>query len=127
VNPFTDSLLKQLHDEELTAFVRQWDALEALVVRVYKGGAASAQDEAEHATLRPWLLQHTPQWQGRLNPYWPQTRSAGAPTREDPFATLLAAAHARDFVQNWAAMQTLPAARESLNRLLLDVINPLTR
>jgi hypothetical protein len=38
----------------------------------------------------------------------------------DPFANLLEPAQASDFVDNWTAMQTLPAARESLNMLLLD-------
>jgi hypothetical protein len=43
--------------------------------------------------------------------------------REDPFARLLAAGAARDFAGNWAAMQTLPAAREALNRWLMDLID----
>lgn len=40
MNPFTQSLLKQISDSKLASFVTYWDALEALVVRVYKSNAA---------------------------------------------------------------------------------------
>ena len=122
MNPFTQSLLKQISDRKLVAFVTRWDALEALVVRVYKGDAATAQDEAEHARLRGALLQDYPRWQATLSEYWPQTRAAGKPTQADPFAFLLSVPRAGDFVDHWAAMQTLPAAREALNRMLVEKI-----
>jgi hypothetical protein len=32
----------------------------------------------------------------------------------------MVASRARDFVGNWPAMQALPAAREALNRLLME-------
>jgi hypothetical protein len=34
---------------------------------------------------------------------------------------LLVYVRASDFVDNWPAMQTLPASRESINMLLIDV------
>ena len=122
MNPFTQSLLKQVKDRALVEFVTQWDALEALVIRVYKGGAAAAPDEAEHTRLRTRLRQSYPRWQQALGQYWPRTRAAGQPVQMDPFAHLLAVAHAADFVDNWTAMQTLPAAREALNMLLVDAL-----
>ena len=123
MNPFTQSLLKQISDKKLVSFVTHWDALEALVVRVYKGNAATPQDAAEHARLRQVLLHDYPAWQAALSAYWPQTRAAGRPTQADPFAFLLAIPHASDFVDHWTAMQTLPAAREALNRMLVERIS----
>ena len=121
MNPFTQSLLRQVKDRRLVEFVTHWDELEALVVRVYKSADASALDVSEHARIRAWLRQHYPQWAAKLSLYWPRTRAGGEPLAEDPFMRLLAPAHAAAFVDNWAAMQTLPAAREVLNMLLVDI------
>ena len=124
MNPFSQSLLKQVKDRRLAEFVSYWDALEALVVRVYKAASATAEDERAYTGVRCWLQQHYPQWQEQLRPYWPRTRAGGELLQEDPFMRLLAAEHAAGLVDNWAAMQMLPAARESLNMLLVDVIDP---
>ena len=121
MNPFTKSLLVQVKERELVAFVTQWDALEAIVVRTYKAAVASAQDAAEYAQARAWLLAHYPKLQTALASYWPRTRAGGQPVTADPFTKLLEPAHGSDFVDNWGAMQILPAARESLIMLLLDV------
>ena len=123
MNPFTQSLLKQVKDRQLVEFVTRWDAVEALVVRVYKGAAASPEDEAQYQRSRAWLLGRYPTWRTALGRYWPLTKAAGEPTRVDPFASLLAVTRASDFVENWSAMQTLPAARESINILLVDLLN----
>jgi hypothetical protein len=40
----------------------------------------------------------------------------------DPFLAILAAKDASDFAGDWGALQTLPAAREALNKLLLSII-----
>ena len=119
MNPFTQSLTRALADPALDAFVTRWDALEALVVRVYRGGAASPADEAEWVTLRPALVSAYPVWSSALAPHWPQTRAGGQPVTADPFVRLMAFARAADIVGDWAAMQTLPAAREALNRMLV--------
>jgi len=120
VNPFTASLLARIPDPPLAAFVEAWDALEALIARVYRAGAATAGDETEHRRLRAWLAVHYPERRDALAAYWPLARIGRQPARADPFAALLAAESAAGFVDNWAAMQTLPAAREALNRLLVD-------
>jgi hypothetical protein len=120
MNPFTASLLARIQDPPLARFVSAWDALEALVARVYRGGAATDADEAEHRRLRAWLAARYPEWRGALAAWWPLTRVGREPTRADPFAAILTIESAAGFVDNWAAMQTLPAAREALNRLLID-------
>jgi hypothetical protein len=120
MNPFTQSLLRRLHNHRLKQFVERWDALEALVVRVYKRGAADSSDEAEYGRIRAWLLRTYPGWQPVLEPYWRKTSVAGEPAAEDPFSSLLAVREAVGFAANWRAMQTLPAAREALNEYLVD-------
>ena len=122
MNPFTQSLLDHIRDRRIEAFVVLWDALEDLVVRVYRGEAATAQDEAEYRHLRRRLQREVANWEPRLRPHWQRTHIGGQPTREDPFLSLLRAPRAADFVDNWAAMQTLPAAREALNHLLMEII-----
>lgn len=120
MNPFTRSLIGCVKDQALIDFVQHWDELEALVVRIYRAGSALPEDEAAHAELRRWLLEVWPRFEPRLRAYWPRTRVGREPAREDPLARLLTIERAADLVGNWAAMQTLPAARETLNLLLAD-------
>jgi hypothetical protein len=118
MNPFTHFLRRRLRQPSLDEFVERWDRLERLVISVYKDKAATAEDEAIYAEIRPWLQQHYPQWRTQLQTYWPQALIGGQPAREDPFLFLLQAEEAADYVDNWLAMQTLPAAREALNQLV---------
>jgi hypothetical protein len=122
-NPVTHSLIQQLNDPRLAEFVTHWDALEALVIRVFRGKAATPEDEAQYRPVWTWLREAYAQRQRTLRPYWSQVKVAGEIATEDPFAHLLAAGAARDFVGNWAAMQTLPAVREALNCWLMDLID----
>jgi hypothetical protein len=126
VNPFTRFLLRRLGrladqppEDGLQAFVERWDALEALVIRVFKAKSAGQADLAEHAQLRGWLVEHYPHWQAALAVYWPGKRAGGQPLESDPFAWLLAIERAEGFIMNWRAMQTLPAAREALNEYVM--------
>lgn len=121
MNIVTRTLAKKVKDRRLKEWIAHWDALEALVIRVYKGKAATAENEAEWGRLRSWLLQAYPRWEAALRPHWQKALLAGEPAGEDPFCRLMAFAQAREFVDNWAAMQTLPAAREALNRLLIEM------
>lgn len=120
MNPFTRFLSRGLRDEALAAFIERWDALEGLVIRVYRGQAAEAEDEAEYRALRGWLERQYPRWQAALRPYWRQAQVAGKAAERDPFSRLLEARTAADFVGDWEAMQHLPAAREALNQLVLN-------
>jgi hypothetical protein len=120
MNPFTKFLRQWTQDDEkLDLFIAHCDALEALVIRVYKRAEASAADEAEYLALRRWLRAHYGSWQEVLRPLWQEAQVGGERAREDPFVKLIAAESAAAFVDNWNAMQNLPAAREALNQLLL--------
>ncbi len=123
MNPVTQALAKRLKDEHLRAFIAHWDALEVLVIRVFRAKRAAPEDEAEYRRLRGWLQANYPRWEEALRPHWQQAMMAGAVAREDPFARVMAASRARDFVGNWSAMQALPAAREAINRLLLELLD----
>ncbi len=119
MNPFTKSLAAKLGASKLQDFIAHWDALEQLVIRVFRGKAATEADEAEYSQLRTWLQAHYADWQVALQPHWQQAKVAGQLATEDPFAKLFAPAHAADFLDNWPALQALPAAREGLNRLVI--------
>ncbi len=119
-NPFTKSIAAALRSRSISTFVRDWDALEALVIRVYRARAATSADAAEYATLNTQLIPLHSGLAAKLGPLWQAAMMGGAPTAEDPFALLLAAANAEAFVGNWRAMQALAASREALNRLILE-------
>jgi hypothetical protein len=123
LNPVTRSLLRQLSDPQLSEFVVRWDALEALVIRVFRGQVVTSEDEAEHNRVRTWLAQAYPRWQKALQPHWQQATIAGRAVSKDPFAYLLDIEQARYFAGDWSAMQTLPAAREALNHYLVDLLH----
>ncbi len=120
MNPFTKSIAAHLRSRRLRAFIQRWDALEALVVRVYRNAAATEEDDMEFVRLRHWLRRNYPGWQHRLEPHWRTASRGGQPSQDDPFLFLLAPEHAADFCDSWAHMQALPAAREALNRLILE-------
>jgi hypothetical protein len=123
MNPFTRFLRSRLRGEPpgLRAFIEHWDALESLVINTYRAGVADAETERVYAELRAWLAEHYADWAPRLAPFWPKTLEAGAPPPADPFHRLFAPPSAAAFVGNRAAMQTLPAAREALNRYILTL------
>ena len=121
MNLFTRFLRQWLRDPDLQQLLEHWDALEALVIRVYKGGAASAADEAEYQALRGWMQANYPAWRERLRVYWRQAQVGGKPATTDPFLRLTEPPTAASFVGDWQAMQHLPAAREALNQLVLHL------
>src|SRR5687767_2796943 len=121
-NPFTESLIRQIKNDSIVRFVSYWDRLEALVIRVYKGKDATADDEREWSQIRVWLQKEVPGMKDVLYPFWQGATIGGEPAREDPFERLINFGQARDFIGNWAAMQTLPAARQALNQWLVDLI-----
>jgi len=122
MNPFTRSLLRRLNDRRLKRFVENWDQLEALVIRIYKSGQASPEDEAALQDTLAWLNRHYPGWRSALDEYWHGLQAGGRPLQNDPFDTLLSIQTADDILENWTAMQILPAAREALNQYLIDRI-----
>jgi len=107
-------------DAALREWITHWDTLEALVVRVYRGGTATSSDEQIYTQTRAWLSQHLPSWQAQLQPHWHGRLIGGVPATSDPFAKLILPQHASEFVGDRTMMQTLPAAREALNLFILS-------
>jgi hypothetical protein len=118
VNPFTRYLLNQTGRPEAQVFVQAWDAVEALIIRVYRARSATPGDEPEWRELRLRLRREYPRWRPRLTPFWQGASPGGTRMSRDPFEWLLKHGRAGDFVDNWTAMQTLPAARQALNTWL---------
>ena len=119
MNIFTRFLAQWSSDRPLHAFIEQWDALEALVVRTYRTGQVSPEDEALYARARPALLSMYDRWVVDLRPFWQNSRVGGKLEHADPFIFLIQHERAADFIDNWPAMQHLPAAREALNGLIV--------
>lgn len=120
MNPFSKYLRQFTTDREFDAFVAQWDVLESTVIGVYRQKMTIEQAQADFTTTWPKLRQAYPQWEPRLRPYWQATRAAGEPTQIDPFQLLLSIPNPKAIQGDWNAMQHLPAAREALNRYLVD-------
>ena len=114
-NPFTRFLQQWSSDRALQAFVERWDMLEWVVVRVYRKKMTLVEAQPLFDETWPWLRQHYPQWEEALRPFWRQTKVANEPTQADPFLLLLAFSSPEAILENWRAMQHLPAAREALN------------
>ena len=121
MNPVTQALTARLTSPEIIEFIQHWDALEALIIRVFRSKVATPFDETEYTATRTWLHPHYGDWRETLGVYWQQTKIAKQPTVTDPFDTLLAPEQASAFIGNWSIMQALPAARESLNLLVLEL------
>jgi hypothetical protein len=122
-NPFSRFLRSRLPDRsaEADAFVAAWDRLETLVVDVYRRGGADAADEAELAALAADLAARYRAVARALEPHWRAATAAGRPVTADPFLALLSAPGAAWFAGNRAALQQLPAAREAINRWLVEL------
>lgn len=119
-NPFTRFLSADLDDNSLISFISYWDRLESLVVSVYRNNAADDEHAPEFERVWAWLGEDYPKWQSALRPYWRQARAGGQSVEEDPFARLLKVNSPADLAGDWSLMQQLPAAREALNRFVLD-------
>ncbi len=124
-NPFTRFLRGRLGSgvdrDRADAFVEVWDRLELLVIGVYRAGRASDEDERELAAIRAWMEERYPGYEADLEPYREGVEAAGRPLDADPFRALWERQSAASLVGDWAAMQCLPAARETLNRWLLSL------
>lgn len=120
MNPFTKYLSQWSRNRKLKEFVAYWDELELIMVQVHRQKMDLATAEPIFARVWPWLRQHYGDWQRDLRPFWEATKAAGEQTQTDPFQLLLDLEQADDIVDNWSAIQHLPAAREALNRFLLQ-------
>jgi hypothetical protein len=123
MNPVTRQLLARITDRRLIRFVEAWDALEALVIRIYKTGQVAPGDEQTYRRIHRRLCRLLPRYAAALESHWRQTTINGQPVTDDPFAALFAPDDISAFVGDWDMMQRLPAAREALNGWLLDRVN----
>jgi hypothetical protein len=119
MNPVTRALLKQISDQQLEKFAEDWDNLEALVVEIYKQKSLSFEQQEDFFQLQEGLQERYASLREELGLFWPKTKVRGEPVTADPFAALIAKRAAQEFVGNWDAMRTLPAAREALNLMLM--------
>jgi hypothetical protein len=119
-NPFSKYLRQFTADPDFERFIEQWDVLESVVVRVYRGKLELAAAQSDFDQAWPWLREVYLHWEPALRPYWQATKAAGETTHVDPFQLLLDLPSPDAIPGNWTAMQHLPAAREAINRFLVD-------
>jgi hypothetical protein len=122
VNPVTQSLLKQLNDPKLSAFAADWDALTELVIEIYQQKSLTFAQQEQFFELQERLRPAYSRLAAELEPHWRTARVKGELVVGDPFRAVIEKASAKEFVENWDAMRTLPAAREALNMMLMGRI-----
>lgn len=122
MNPFTRAIMKRGKTRSLRGFVDHLDRLEALIIHIHRQAQAEPVDAAEYLRLQSWLKKHYPKYQADLEPYWRSVKAGGEVITQDPILELLSAQNAEAFVENWRAMQILPAVREAFNRYLIDAL-----
>jgi hypothetical protein len=123
MNPFTRFLNQWSKNRKLDEFIAYWDALETIVIHVYRQKVSLDEAGPEFERVWAWLRARYGAWEGVLRPYWQQTKAAGEPTQTDPFRLLLDIQNPAAILGDWRAMQHLPAAREALNLYLQDANN----
>ena len=124
MHPVTGQLLAHISDRHIIRFVEAWDALELLVIRVYRTREALRSDERLYRRLRRELPVLRGPFAADLAAYWSASTIAGEPVTQDPFEVVLRVEQAATFMEDWAIMQNLPVARQTINEWLVDMINP---
>jgi hypothetical protein len=119
-NPFSRFLGQWSTNRPFNDFVEQWDVLEAIVVAVYREKLSPEAAAADFSRTCSWLREQYPQWAEALRPHWQAAKAGGRPAETDPFLLLLSIQQTAEINGNWKAMQHLPAAREAINRMLLE-------
>lgn len=121
MNLFTRYLTRRNNkNASLQQFVDHWDALELLIITVFKSKQATNEDRQTYARLRTALTDSYPHFADALQPLWKPALVGGVPAPEDPFRRLFVHDSAEKFIGDWVAMQNLAAAREALNWLVLQ-------
>ncbi len=119
MNPVTGALIKELKDPAWDAFAKDWDILNDLIIEIFKQKSVSFEQQELFFEVQGRLRQRYPNLAAEIDPFWRAAKVKGEVSVDDPFQTLFAKGSARDFVDNWEAMRTLPAAREALNEMLM--------
>ena len=119
MNPVTQGLVRKLNDPALHNFVDDWDALNDLIINIYQQKSVTFEQQALFFELQNRLRVSYASLTGDLEPFWRKARVKGDLAVGDPFSALIEKKSAKQFVENWDAMRTLPAAREALNEMLM--------
>jgi hypothetical protein len=77
MNPFTRHLLDGSGRPELGPFVQAWDAMESMVIRIYRAGAAGPGDETQYNALKQVLTGQLGVWGAPLETLWRAAAVAG--------------------------------------------------
>ena len=118
-NPFSKYLNQWSDNPDIEQFLSYWDELEFITIRVYQKKMTVDEVQVEFVRVWGWLRENYGAWEDALRPYWQQTISGGQPTQTDPFWLLINKQTPEDILDDWNAMQHLPAAREALNQYIL--------
>jgi hypothetical protein len=118
-NPFTKAIAARLQSKKLAAFIDDWDALEALVIDIFRAKEVTTAQLTYYQTLRATLLARYTALRDLLDAHWRAATINREAVTTDPFLLVLEPDNATAFVDNWAVLQNLPAAREALNALIL--------
>lgn len=119
MNPVTHGLLQKLNDPLLTAFATDWDTVTELIIEIYQQKSLTVEQQQIFFEAQERLQAAYPILAAELEPHWRAARIKGELVVGDPFLAVLSKRSAKEFVENWDAMRTLPAAREALNMLLM--------
>jgi hypothetical protein len=119
MNPVTRGLLQQIGDQKLETFAQEWDALEALVIEINRQNSLSFAQQEEFFDIQARLRESYKKIQNEVEPFWRAAKIKGELLTADPFFKLIEAQSAQEFLGNWPVMQTLPAAREAFNQMLM--------
>lgn len=119
MNPVTLGLLRKINDPKVAVFAENWDRLEQLVIEIYRQKSVSFDQQAYFFAIKEHLQSSYVQFEHELALFWPHIRIKGELVIGDPFASIIGKESAKEFVENWEAMRTLPAAREALNQMLV--------
>jgi hypothetical protein len=123
-NPFTKSIARLLGQGSqrpaLDALILHSDVIETLVIKIFRGKQATADDALTFARAAAGACDAYSQLTDKLDPLWRKAIIGGQPAPHNPFTYWAALPGAAACIDNWEAMQTLPAMREALNELILQ-------
>ena len=122
MNPVTQGLLRKLNDPALNSFVQDWDGLNDLIIEIFQQKSLSFEQQELFFELQGRLRGSYPDLAMDVEPFWRRAKISGETIKTDPFLVLIDRKSAKEFIEDWDAMRTLPAAREALNEMLLDKI-----
>jgi hypothetical protein len=126
MNPVTRGLLQQIGDKKFETFAQEWDALEALIIEINRQKSLSFAQQEEFFHIQARLRQSYNAILNEVEPFWRAAKIKGELLGADPYAKLIETASGQEFLENWPVMQTLPAAREAFNQMLMARISAKT-